>query len=897
MAIGFWADTQKIFRPGVAARMSADTAASTVNSRMLSFFTAQNRAKWLKTGTFVNFDAIFTMRNLYTNQSIAPSSPTDPDDPAYNWTLLDSYNSMEFLDPANCGPGLMLQMFHTAGRTPLWFRNAGYTWFNSDNSEQIRYWMPEAVQALKDLFTAVHNRYSNNYKWWVIGIAEDLSGGTSAWPAGKTNTSTALGVAEILTHIDNLFGGKIWTTIGSLNATTASYMLPLTALHNPDPKLTPLLTEYATGNTGTWPQAFMMRESDNRLCKQGVEPNGLKYVTWRDDVENPFGNTSTAPPPGYHYPTTDELCWAFSSAGICKTHLLVMGSPDWGGVGANGHYLLTLPNWAASFDKYMASGDDSMPYLPASYVISPPADGGGEYTYVGAGSMVSGTGAITVLPPSRSVGDLLLCGTAIWTVTETLNKPSGWDVLAQVGGLALLGRIATDTGTTSASPDAIVSVDMWSGTTNGRAQIAAFSGDVPTSLTDIVVTIEPTNTTTNTANIPTAAVDLVEDNRLVISMGKKNKTISSSITLTAPSGIDNIIGQISGTNSNTLFGWGYTIQTTVTDLTASAWTQDNAESAPSSSLNVVLQAATTVVTIPDVPSGLGADNVTQTSMRITHDDESGADGYRYYKTLDGAGNVVSPPQFIAQQTQAQKTSNGGYPWTGLGSSKTYGFKVSSYNTGGESDLSSEYTQATSTPLDTEDPTYSGLTSVTYNEDEKTFTFTHTQGTDNVTSQANLVYDLYGSTGTISYTTPILTLPAADSFVVPRESLVDGEANTWYFVLRCRDETGNDDSNTTSQSVVVTALPRGVIGPCDNGSGSPKTGDVYLFAAENGVPFSVDITNPSSTGELVTLDEDGEYTFYSEEGIYQWVLIDTTQYESTDDLDDIWMASGWVEVSG
>lgn len=897
MPIGLWADTQKIFRPGIAVRGSANQSAVSINTAMMARFTPQNRAKWLKSGTFVNFDTVFSMRDLYVlgTRGTAPANPQDPNDPKYDWSLLDSYLEMEFLSPANCGPGLMLQMFHTAGHGPGWFNNA-HCWTNSDGKLQVKYWEAAAVQALKDLFSAMYTRYATTYKWWVIGLAEHLAGASSAWPAGMTNVNVAQGKAEIVNHIDSLYGGKIWAGFGSQNQEGASYCVPLSHVHNPDPKITPLLIEYMSGNTGAWPQAFMMREHDNRLCKQGVEPNGLGYGRWPDGFENPFGNTATLPPPGYHYPTTDELGWIFSAAGPCPVHLLVIGLVDGTASQPNGAYLMTVESWNATLDKYMASGSDIIPYLPPSYTITPAPDEGGQYTHVADGTLVSSTGNFTVLPPSRSVGDLLLCATAVYTVGETLNVPSGWTVLERIAELVLLARIATDTGTTSASPDAIVNHNMWSGTSNGRAQIAAFSGDVPASLNDIIAASVSVNTTTNTANIPTGALDLVEDNRLVISLAKKNKSIASAITLSAPSGISNIIGQASGTTANTLFGWGYTIQTTVTDLTASSWGQNNADDKPSLSLTVALKAASAVVVVPDQVGTLTFDNVTQNSMRVKFTDVSTPDAtsYRLYKSLDAA-TVIDPPQFVREVTQAVKTTDGGINITGLVAARNYGWQVSAVNAAGEGALSSEVQQATSTPADTEDPTYSGLTTITYDEDSQTFTLTHTQGSDDLTTQANLQYDLYVSTDTISYTAATNVFGAATSFTVPRDELIGRGGGTLTAVMRCRDEAGRDDGNTIERTVSVPALPNVLVEACDNGSGSPKTGDVYAQFVLSGQAFNINVEDPAATCELITLDENGQYRFYADPGIYQWKYLDVSEYETSGDRDDIWTAEGWCEV--
>lgn len=516
----------------------------------------------------------------------------------------------------------------------------------------------------------------------------------------------------------------------------------------------------------------------------------------------------------------------------------------------------------------------------------------GMFNYVGAGNLVSSVGAMTVVPPARSVGNLMLCGTAIWTITEGLNQPGGWRVMANENGLALLGKLAVDTGVTSASPDAIVGHDMWDGTSNARAQIAVFGGDIPASIDNIQVTVVPTNTTGSVANIPTTGATIADDNRLAISLGKKNKTISAAITLTPPSGIDNVIGQASGANSNTLFGWGFTIQTDAANLPSGAWTQNNAESAPSSSLTIILEPA--VATAPDAPTGQSADNVDQTSMRVKCDDVTNALGYRLYKTAQGA-TTYAPPELHSEISQAQKDADGGFLVNSLLAGTTYKWKITAFNASGESSYSSELTQATSAAVDTEAPDYDGATSITYNESSRVFTIVHTQATDNVTAQENIRYSLAYSSGSIDYDAPRISLEAADSYDIPRDTLFGKAGGTLTIVLRAADEESNEDTNTVERTVSVPALPNVLVEACDNGSGSPKTGEVYAQFVLSGQAFNINVEDPAATCELITLDANGQYRFYADPGIYQWKYLDVSEYETSGDRDDIWTAEGWCEV--
>lgn len=898
MPSGFWANTQQRYRPGVYQRFnvwvpSNQTAAeyvAQVDSRLRQFWTPSRLAFWLKEGTYAGSNQKLDWKTFYVNENIAPTGDaTDPNNAAYNWDLLDLLFALPIWDEL----GLQLQVgaSFNEGRAPNWYVNAGYTWDNSNGTENVNWAIGTAVgdparQAYKDFLTAFWARYGGE-NWWAFVLSECTFGNSSNWPGGGfTRDSQNQGYADVVNHIRSMSNGVITPRMGSNTGTQVfPFAIQPCGYQNPDPRL------FQQGcsvyvDDASWPDCntggfagFFQQNIDTIITGQATERNGMSQTTvpagaW-SGIPNPMGyGAGTAA----HQPSHLEALFYYSKDGVIPVqtwefYLQEHGSQE----PANTEALV-----AAAFDQLLAGGSDSFPYFPASYTTGAPDPGGsGTYTFVAAGAQDS-TGS-PGQPAGKSVGDLLLCYAAARLNSETLNAPPSngglsWTLLANEGSLALYGKFAEDTDTSSGSKDAIVSHDFHSGTSLSRSQIACFSGDVWDGLiTEIVHASFGTTFGSGTADIPNIAATATIDQQLAIGMGKKAKTTTSNgATLTSPSGLSNRIGDswLNGTNLG--YVWDYTQQTTASAIGASVWDQSVEENNYGASLIVFLKTASASASIPDVPSTVAGTQQGATSILVTHDDESGAVGYRYYLT-EANGVDISPRQFIAERTQAQKTADGGYEITVLNGGTLYKGVVTSFNTAGESAASAEWSETTDTPADTTPPTFAGITSASYNASTNEVTLSFSKGSDAVTAEANLRYYAHVA---VDPSTPDFDVDDYGPFTDVTEIIIDDLANETYNVgVSVKDQAGNRSTNTDTEQVVVgVEIVSGTILPLENLSGTTNIGDAYLFIAPQGVGMNnVNISSPATDSSAIpiTFESDGSVILTGIVGIagtYDWIMV-------------------------
>lgn len=203
------------------------------------------------------------------------------------------------------------------------------------------------------------------------------------------------------------------------------------------------------------------------------------------------------------------------------------------------------------------------------------------------------------------------------------------------------------------------------------------------------------------------------------------------------------------------------------------------------------------VEAPSTPGTITASSVTTTSFDTNWadcTDNIGVVGYEaWYK-------LTSDSTYILRGT----TASSDYFFNNLASGTSYDVKVRAYDLAGNySAYSPVLTQATNSPVDATVPTFSSASSASADANNN-ITLSWTQATDNISSQANIVYRIFHSTtsGTFDFSNPIQLNVLRGVASVDLSGFKPGVN---YFVVRAEDESGNRETNTTQVSVTLPYL--------------------------------------------------------------------------------------------
>lgn len=171
--------------------------------------------------------------------------------------------------------------------------------------------------------------------------------------------------------------------------------------------------------------------------------------------------------------------------------------------------------------------------------------------------------------------------------------------------------------------------------------------------------------------------------------------------------------------------------------------------------------------------------------------------YDIYRATSAGGENYAVTTYT---TAAGATS---FPATGLNPLTTYYFVVRARDQAGNSDTNTVEKSAATT-ADVTAPTFAGVTSVD-TATATSLTAHWTAGTDNVTPQASLLYDVCWSTSSggcqnAGYIVMGTSAAGATQFTANGLS----PTTTYYFVVRARDAAGNRDANNAQVSGLTVA---------------------------------------------------------------------------------------------
>jgi hypothetical protein len=205
---------------------------------------------------------------------------------------------------------------------------------------------------------------------------------------------------------------------------------------------------------------------------------------------------------------------------------------------------------------------------------------------------------------------------------------------------------------------------------------------------------------------------------------------------------------------------------------------------------------TTAPTFAGASSLSGAGNTTMTVNWLAATDAVTPAASLQYLVCWSTTNGACATSFVANATVTGVTS---YAATGLTPNTPYYFLVRARDAVGNTDANTTQRSASTTP-DITPPTFAGLTSAV-TQGPTSIRLNWTQGSDNATPQASLVYDIYmaSAAGDEDYVSASFTTTAG----VATYTVSGLVPNTpYYFVVRARDASGNRDANTTERTATT-----------------------------------------------------------------------------------------------
>jgi hypothetical protein len=415
--VKFFPGTNLKFYPGfVIAGNGENASLSTLENRWQQLFDGSRKTSYRPAGVYGGIARRLNWARFYTNSNVRPANPSNPNDPGYDWSLLDATfginavkneGALIYVEIRDVGYG------NGVSNAPNWFVSAPYNGvFITGNGGTIpKYYrfsgpdlqgrtnvgatppiLDEWLTFQKALYDHLVQTGNINKVMGVNSGGEIFTGGSAFVPPADYNQANLfIGVA-----LRDSSMAKIWSASGipvyaaSLldgNRKDAEwpYMQnPIVGMHFPDVKLT---NTSSTGLTG--PSRFSspdgLFQKDIRPLQQATELNGyaggtginVAQTTFVAGVSNPWGYSNKTVPQ-----TVSQILWAFSGApkatdpakrdsklgqvgddpaGPWPIHQIIL---DWSDTDARKP---SLADWHTAIDTFGPPGTFAFPYFPPGY--------------------------------------------------------------------------------------------------------------------------------------------------------------------------------------------------------------------------------------------------------------------------------------------------------------------------------------------------------------------------------------------------------------------------------------------------------------------------------------------------------------------------------------------------
>jgi hypothetical protein len=406
-SVKFFPGTNLKFYPGFVISGTGENAPlSVIQSKWDAIFTSDLNRKetYRPSGVYGGVARRLGWYRFYKDENVRPQNPQNPNDPAYDWSLLDSVFTIDAVKKDGALVAIDIQETNSDA-VPNWLSKAPYngTFLSNFNERQPRYdryagpdyagrtnvgVQPPIVeewayfnQAMRDHLIATGN----------IDKIMGVSGGELAGSAATDTTGFNMNDWYKGTGLRHKLAYDIWAssgvvyymltmTDGNKKNQTWPYMLSRQAgMAMPDMKLTSTGSDGITGYSRfTDPNGVYQK--DIRPLRQNTEANGLRdTTTFVAGVPNPWGYSATTTKQ-----TASQILWALSGSpkaadpakrdsklgqvgedppGIMPVHQIWL---SFDGSGPTANYP-TAADWRKAIDTFGPPGTFAFPYFPAGY--------------------------------------------------------------------------------------------------------------------------------------------------------------------------------------------------------------------------------------------------------------------------------------------------------------------------------------------------------------------------------------------------------------------------------------------------------------------------------------------------------------------------------------------------
>lgn len=406
---GLFPGTNLKFYPGFIIATAENESPSSIESKWQALFTStpNRKVSYRPKGVYGGVLVRLKWNRFYVNENVRPKNPTNPSDPAYDWSKLDAVFAINAVQ--NEGALVSIEVgdisYNATPKAPMWLANPPYNGLfiagtdgGSGQQKAIPKYYRFSGPDLRNIST------DNNYpivEEWVnfhramhdhlvaTGNINKVMGtnaggetylGTSFTPPPDWNLTNFMHGIALRSHKI----AQIWAESGIITGTGSltgdqmkvswSYIQnPLMGMSYPDMKLN---STYNIKVAGRFNNPDDIGQQNTRPLTQATEPNGYSATTYfSPGIPNPWGYSDITVTQ-----TTSHILWALSGppkgakkdsglgqsgddpSGLMPVHQVVLSWDNWSDLSP------TVSDWHTAIDTFGPPGTFAFPYLPPGYV-------------------------------------------------------------------------------------------------------------------------------------------------------------------------------------------------------------------------------------------------------------------------------------------------------------------------------------------------------------------------------------------------------------------------------------------------------------------------------------------------------------------------------------------------